>query len=77
MRAVVVSAFGGPELLRVADVPEPKPGQGEVSVTVRFAGVNYTDVRNRRGAPRFRRQAGDLRDGAGDDRALRRHLQGL
>src|ERR1039457_5821916 len=49
MRAVVVSAFGGPEMLGVADVPEPQPGPGEVSVTVRFAGVNFTDVRNRQG----------------------------
>jgi NADPH2:quinone reductase len=49
MRAVVVSAFGGPEMLRMADVPEPQPGPGEVSVAVRFAGVNYTDVRNRQG----------------------------
>jgi NADPH2:quinone reductase len=49
VRAVVVSAYGGPEMLRVADVPEPQPGPGEVSVTVRFAGVNYTDVRNRLG----------------------------
>ena len=49
MRAVVISAFGGPEMLRMADVPEPQPGPGQVSVTVRFAGVNYTDVRNRRG----------------------------
>ena len=49
MRAVVVSAFGGPEMLGMVDVPEPEPGPGEVSVAVRFAGVNYTDVRNRRG----------------------------
>lgn len=50
MRAVVVPAFGGPEVLSVRDVPEPVPGPGEVSVAVRFAGVNYTDIRNRRGA---------------------------
>jgi NADPH2:quinone reductase len=49
VRAVVVSAFGGPEMLRVTEVPEPQPAPGEVSVTVRFAGVNYTDVRNRQG----------------------------
>jgi NADPH2:quinone reductase len=49
VRAVVVSAFGGPEMLHVTDVPEPEPGPAEVSVTVRFAGVNYTDVRNRQG----------------------------
>jgi len=49
VRAVVVPAYGGPEMLCVQDVPEPQPGPGEVSVTVRFAGVNYTDVRNRQG----------------------------
>ena len=49
MRAVVVPEFGGPEVLSVQEVPEPEPGPGEVSVAVRFAGVNYTDVRNRRG----------------------------
>jgi NADPH:quinone reductase len=35
--------------MSVRDVPEPVPGPGEVSVAVRFSGVNYTDVRNRRG----------------------------
>ena len=49
MRAVVVPAYGGPEVMSVQDVREPVPGPGEVSVSVRFAGVNYTDVRNRRG----------------------------
>lgn len=49
MRAVVVSEFGGPEVLTVADLPEPRPGPGEVSITVAFAGVNFTDVRNRIG----------------------------
>jgi NADPH2:quinone reductase len=49
VRAVVVPAFGGPEVMSVQDVPEPVPGPGEVSVAVRFAGVNYTDVRNRKG----------------------------
>jgi NADPH2:quinone reductase len=49
VRAVVVPAFGGPDVLSVQDVPEPEPGPGQVSVAVRFAGVNYTDVRNRNG----------------------------
>ena len=49
MRAVVVPEYGGPEVLRVADLPEPEPGPGEVTVTVAFAGVNFTDVRNRIG----------------------------
>jgi len=49
MRAVVVGEYGGPEVLRLAEVPEPEPGPGEVTITVRFAGVNFTDVRNRIG----------------------------
>jgi NADPH:quinone reductase len=49
MRAVVVPAYGGPEVLTLRDLPEPEPGPGEVTVTVEFAGVNYTDVRNRIG----------------------------
>lgn len=49
MRAVVVPRFGGPEVLAVRDLPEPCPGPSQVSVAVEFAGVNYTDVRNRMG----------------------------
>jgi NADPH:quinone reductase len=49
MRAVVVGEYGGPEVLRLAEVPEPEPGPGEVTITVGFAGVNFTDVRNRIG----------------------------
>jgi NADPH:quinone reductase len=49
MRAVVVTEYGGPEVLTVRELPEPQPGPGEVSIDVAFAGVNYTDVRNRVG----------------------------
>ena len=49
MRAVVVREYGAPEVLRLAEVPEPEPGAGEVTIGVRFAGVNFTDVRNRIG----------------------------
>lgn len=49
MRAVVVGEYGGPEVLRLADLREPEPGPGEVTVSVAFAGVNFTDVRNRIG----------------------------
>lgn len=49
MRAIVVGDYGGPEVLTLADLPEPEPGPGEVSIAVRYAGVNFTDVRNRVG----------------------------
>ena len=49
MRAIVVPAYGGPGVLTLTDLPEPEPGPGEVSIAVRYAGVNFTDVRNRVG----------------------------
>ncbi len=49
MKAVVVHRLGGPDVLQIEDVAEPEPGAGELSITVEFVGVNYTDVRNRVG----------------------------
>jgi NADPH2:quinone reductase len=50
MKAVLIRRFGGPEVLEVADLPEPKPGPGEVRVRVAAAVVNPVDVVLRRGA---------------------------
>jgi NADPH2:quinone reductase len=44
MRAIVVDEFGPPERLRVAEVPSPQPGPGEVLVEVHMAPVNYVDL---------------------------------
>ena len=44
MRAIVVDEFGPPEQLRVAEVPPPRPGPGEVLVEVHAAPVNYVDL---------------------------------
>jgi len=49
MKRIVVESFGGPEVLRVADVPEPAPGPGELAVRVEAAGVNFIDVYHRTG----------------------------
>jgi NADPH:quinone reductase len=49
MRAIVVSAFGGPEVLELRDVPAPEPAAGELLVDVVFAGVNFRDVYERGG----------------------------
>jgi NADPH2:quinone reductase len=51
MKAIRVTAFGGPEVLTLADVERPVPGNGEVLVRVAAAGVNYMDVGQRRGRP--------------------------
>jgi NADPH:quinone reductase len=46
MRAIVVTEFGGPEVLELQDVPAPK---GELLVDVAVAGVNYRDIYERTG----------------------------
>ncbi|HLH45544.1 MAG TPA: NADP-dependent oxidoreductase [Acidimicrobiales bacterium] len=50
MRVVGVETFGGPEVLRVFEVPEPLAGPGEVRIRVHAATVNPADVGFRAGA---------------------------
>jgi NADPH2:quinone reductase len=47
MRAIQISEFGGPEVLRLVELPEPQPGAGEVLVKVTRAGVNFADTHTR------------------------------
>jgi NADPH:quinone reductase len=49
MKAVGVFAFGGPEVLRVVDVPEPHAGPGEVRIRVHAAAVSPSDTLMRAG----------------------------
>ncbi len=44
MRAVQITEFGGPEVLKVSEIEEPVPGEGQVLITVDRAGVNYADT---------------------------------
>jgi NADPH2:quinone reductase len=44
MRAVQITEFGGPEVLKLADLPDPVEGDGQVLVDVTSAGVNYADT---------------------------------
>ncbi|MWA03873.1 zinc-binding dehydrogenase [Actinomadura sp. LD22] len=50
MRAIVVSASGGPEVLVPGERPDPVPGPGELLVDVAASGVNFIDVYFRTGA---------------------------
>lgn len=44
MKAVVCRQFGPPESLRIEDLPSPKPGRGEIVVSVKAASLNFPDT---------------------------------
>jgi NADPH:quinone reductase len=47
MRAVLLSEFGPPEVLRPAELPEPVPGDGEVLIDVAFANITFVETQFR------------------------------
>ncbi|MGH9174890.1 MAG: NADPH:quinone reductase, partial [Vicinamibacterales bacterium] len=49
MKAIVVREFGGPEVLKLEEVPDPVPGSGQVLVGVHAVGVNPYDTYMRSG----------------------------
>ncbi len=49
MKAIRVHEFGGPEVMKLEDVPDPQPGPGQVVVRIRAAGVNPVDAYIRTG----------------------------
>ena len=49
MRAIRVKEFGGPEVLRLEEVRDPRPGPGQVLVRIKAAGVNPVDTYIRAG----------------------------
>src|SRR5258706_9033864 len=44
MKAIRIHAFGGPDALRLEEVPDPKPGPGQVVVRAKAIGVNPADT---------------------------------
>jgi NADPH:quinone reductase-like Zn-dependent oxidoreductase len=52
MKAIVVHQYGGPEVLKFEDYPDPAPGPGEVLVRVAAASVNPIDYKRRAGLTR-------------------------
>src|SRR3954467_15308639 len=49
MRAVVITAHGGPGVLQVQERPDPPVGPGEVRIAVKAAGINFADTLARTG----------------------------
>jgi len=50
MKAIVIERTGGPETMRLSDLPDPVPGPGQLLVDVAGAGVNFIDTYHREGA---------------------------
>ena len=44
MKAIQIEEFGGPEMMRLIEVPDPEPAAGEVVVEVARAGINFGDT---------------------------------
>jgi len=49
MRALMVHNFGGPEVMKIEEIPTPKPGKNEVLIRIHAAGVNPVDTYIRAG----------------------------
>jgi NADPH2:quinone reductase len=56
VRAIVITAHGGPDVLELQDRPAPEPGAGQVLVDVEAAGVNFRDVYERVGSGHYARE---------------------
>jgi len=52
MKAIRVAKYGGPEELKLLELPEPKPGAGEALVRLHAVGVNFADIYFRSGSAR-------------------------
>ena len=66
MRAIRLSATGGPEVLDLVDLPDPEPGPGQLLVRPSAIGVNYIDTYHRSGLYPLRLPSGLGMEGAGD-----------
>jgi NADPH:quinone reductase len=49
MKVIALAGFGGPEVLRIAEMERPRPGTGEVLIHVAAAGINRADIHQRQG----------------------------
>jgi NADPH:quinone reductase-like Zn-dependent oxidoreductase len=49
MRQAVITKYGAPEVIQIREAPDPVPGDGDVRIAVRAAGVNFADIMARLG----------------------------
>ena len=77
MRAVRIHEDGGPDVLRLEELPDPEPGPGEVLVELRAAGLNHLDVWVRKGLPSVPKPRILGADGAGVVAGLGDQVEGF
>src|SRR5215475_12172628 len=79
MKAVVFNQQGGPQVLQYVDVPDPRPGPGEVLIEVKATSINHIDIFLRRGMPGIKVPLPKIvgSDAAGIIRELCRDVSGL
>ncbi len=51
MKAAIFHEYGGPEVIKIEEVPEPEPGPGQALVEVKAVGINHLDLFVRMGLP--------------------------
>ena len=44
MKAIQITEFGGPDVMKLVELPDPTPGEGEVLLDVTAIGINYADT---------------------------------
>ena len=60
MKAIIQDMYGGPEHLRLADIPVPEPGRSQIRVRVLACAVNLSDWEYLIGSPLYARLVGGL-----------------
>ncbi|MHB8189802.1 MAG: quinone oxidoreductase family protein [Ferrimicrobium sp.] len=77
MKAIQLSANGGPEVLEYVELPTPLPGRGEVQIKVAMAGINFIDIYQREGVYALQLPAVLGSEGAGTVLALGEDVEGV
>ncbi len=54
MKAYVLRSFGGPEVLKIEEIEDPRPGRGEVLVRIASISINRSEILVRSGHPEYR-----------------------
>ena len=70
MNSIRVHKTGGPEVLRIEELPDPAPGPGELVVDIEAIGVNFLEIYHREGLYPLQRPFTPGSEAAGVVRAL-------